>query len=66
MKALVLYRSYHGNTKQVADTIAKELSAQGIESEVRDLRMAISWGRRHFPQDGEYPRFKCMPQNSPL
>jgi len=41
MKALVLYRSYHGNTKQVADTIAKELSAQSVESEVRDLRRRL-------------------------
>lgn len=41
MKALVLYRSYHGNTKQVADTIAKELSVQGVESEVRNLRRKL-------------------------
>jgi flavodoxin len=38
MKALVLYRSYHGNTKQVADALAKELAAQGVESIVQDLR----------------------------
>jgi menaquinone-dependent protoporphyrinogen IX oxidase len=39
MKALVLYRSYHGNTKQVADKIAKELATKGVESAVQDLRM---------------------------
>jgi flavodoxin len=41
MKALVLYRSYHGNTKQVADAMAKELAAQGIESVVQDLRRKL-------------------------
>jgi flavodoxin len=41
MKALILYRSYHGNTKQVADAMAKELSAEGIESIVQDLRRRL-------------------------
>jgi flavodoxin len=41
MKALVLYRSYHGNTKQVADAIAKELATEGVESEVQDLRRKL-------------------------
>jgi flavodoxin len=41
MKALVLYRSYHGNTKQVADAMAKELTAKGIESIVQDLRRKL-------------------------
>jgi flavodoxin len=41
MKGLVLYRSYHGNTKQVADAMAKGLTAQGVESEVRDLRWKL-------------------------
>ncbi|MBE3101201.1 MAG: flavodoxin family protein [Firmicutes bacterium] len=38
MKALVLFRSYHGNTKQIAEGIAKELGTQGIETIVQDLR----------------------------
>ncbi len=41
MKALILYRSYHSNTKQVADAIAKELAAEGIESVVQDLRRKL-------------------------
>lgn len=41
MRALVLYRSYHGNTKQVADVIAKELATQGIEPVVQDLRRKL-------------------------
>jgi flavodoxin len=41
MKALVLYRSYHGNTKQVADAIVKELVLQNVESTVQDLRRKL-------------------------
>jgi len=41
MKALVLFRSYHGNTKQVADAIANELSKHGVESAVQDLRREL-------------------------
>lgn len=41
MKALVLYRSYRGNTKQVADRIARELATYGVKSEVRDLRRRL-------------------------
>jgi flavodoxin len=41
MKALILYRSYHGNTKQVADAMAKELAVEGIESVVQDLRRRL-------------------------
>jgi flavodoxin len=41
MKALVLFRSYHGNTKQVAEGIAKELGSQGIETIVQDLRRKL-------------------------
>jgi flavodoxin len=41
MKALVLYRSYHGNTKQVAAGIAKELTTQGVDSAVQDLRRRL-------------------------
>ena len=41
MKALVLYRSYHGNTKQVAEGIAKELGTQGVETIAQDLRRKL-------------------------
>ncbi|MCX6577658.1 MAG: hypothetical protein NTV82_14860 [Candidatus Aminicenantes bacterium] len=41
MKALVLFRSYHGNTKQIAEGIAKELGRQGIETIVQDLRRKL-------------------------
>ena len=41
MKALVLFRTYHGNTKQVAEGIAKELGTQGIETLIQDLRRKL-------------------------
>lgn len=41
MRALVLYRSYHGNTKEVADAMANELITQGVESIVQDLRRKL-------------------------
>jgi flavodoxin len=41
MKALVLFRSYHGNTKQVAEAIAGELRAMGHETTVQDLRQKL-------------------------
>jgi flavodoxin len=41
MKALVLFRSYYGNTKQVAEVIAQQISALGHESTVQDLRQKL-------------------------
>lgn len=41
MKALVLYRSFHGNTKLVAEAIARELAAEGLEPLVQDLRQKL-------------------------
>lgn len=41
MKALILFRSHHGNTKQVAEAIAKELGAKGMETVVADLRRKL-------------------------
>jgi len=41
MKSLILFRSYHGNTKQVAEGIAKELGTQGIETVIQDLRRKL-------------------------
>jgi flavodoxin len=38
MKALILFRSHFGNTRQVAEALAKELAGLGINSVVRDLR----------------------------
>jgi flavodoxin len=47
MKALILFRSHYGNTKQVAEVLAKELGAAGIESVAADLR-------RKLPNLGEF------------
>ena len=41
MKALVLFRSYYGNTKQVAEVIAQQISALGHESNVQDIRQKL-------------------------
>ena len=38
MRGLVVYDSYFGNTKLVAETIANELENQGLESELRSVR----------------------------
>lgn len=38
MKAAVVYDSYYGNTKAVAEAIAQELGAEGHESELRSVR----------------------------
>jgi hypothetical protein len=41
MKGLILYRSHYGNTKLVADTIAKQIKASGHEVTVQDVREAL-------------------------
>jgi flavodoxin len=41
MKALVLFRSYFGNTKQVAETIANQIEATGHDVIVQDLRQKL-------------------------
>jgi len=41
MKALVLFRSYFGNTKQVAEVIARQITALGHEPIVQDLRQRL-------------------------
>jgi multimeric flavodoxin WrbA len=38
MKAVVVYDSYYGNTKTVAEAIAEELEAEGCEAELRCVR----------------------------
>jgi flavodoxin len=42
MKALVLFRSYYGNTKQIAEAIARQISASGHEPTVQDIRHKLS------------------------
>jgi hypothetical protein len=41
MNALVLYRSFYGNTKSVADAIAQKLGELGWQAEVRDVRQKL-------------------------
>jgi len=41
MKALILFRSYYGNTKHIAEGIAKELGGQGVETILQDLRRKL-------------------------
>lgn len=41
MRALILYRSYHGTTKQAAEAMAGRLRALGHEAETRDVRAAL-------------------------
>jgi menaquinone-dependent protoporphyrinogen IX oxidase len=49
MNALVLFRSYHGNTKQVAEAIARHLRERG--------HLAVVQGpRRRLPEVGGYDR----------
>jgi hypothetical protein len=38
MKGLVLFRSHYGNTKQVADSVARQITSLGHEAIVQDLR----------------------------
>lgn len=38
VRGLVVYDSYYGNTKLVAEAIARELEAKGHESELRNVR----------------------------
>ena len=41
MRILVLYRSYYGNTRDVADTIAGRLTALGHQLTVQDVRQPL-------------------------
>jgi hypothetical protein len=41
MNALILFRSFHGNTKLVAEAIAQRLGELGWQSEVRDVRQKL-------------------------
>lgn len=42
MKAVVVYDSYYGNTKMVAEAITEQLKAEGHEAELRSIR-------QHYP-----------------
>ena len=41
MKGLILFRSYYGNTRQVADAIAHQIVALGHEATIQDLRQKL-------------------------
>ena len=41
MKALVLYRSHHGNTAQVAEAMAEGIRSGGHEAAARDLQLGL-------------------------
>jgi menaquinone-dependent protoporphyrinogen IX oxidase len=41
MKGMVLFRSHYGNTKQVADSIAQQITALGHEAIVQDVRQKL-------------------------
>jgi flavodoxin len=41
MKALILYRSHYGNTRQVAEEIARQIEASGHEAGLRELRQRL-------------------------
>ena len=41
MKGLILFRSHYGNTKQVAESLARQITALGHEAVVQDLRQKL-------------------------
>jgi hypothetical protein len=41
VKALVLYRSFNGNTKQVAEAIGRRLGTLGYEAAIQDVRARL-------------------------
>jgi hypothetical protein len=41
MHILVLYRSYHGNTRAVADAMAERLRSRGHQATVQDIRQPM-------------------------
>jgi hypothetical protein len=41
MRGLVLYRSHYGNTKLVAEALARELGDSGVEAQIQDLRRRL-------------------------
>lgn len=49
MKGIVVYDTYYGNTKKVAEAIADQIRAQGHEAELRSLRE-----KHESPPDGDF------------
>jgi menaquinone-dependent protoporphyrinogen IX oxidase len=43
MKGVVVYESYYGNTKILAEAIAEQLKVEGYEAELRNVR-------KHYPE----------------
>jgi hypothetical protein len=41
MNTLILFRSYYGNTKQVAEAMAQRIRSAGHEVQVRDIRLRL-------------------------
>jgi flavorubredoxin len=41
MKALILYRSHYGTTRQVAEALARQMEGLGLQADVRDLRRRL-------------------------
>ena len=41
MRILILFRSYFGNTKEVADVVAQQMKLAGHEVDVRDMRLEL-------------------------
>jgi flavodoxin len=41
MKGLISFRSHYGNTKQVAESIAQQITAQGHEAIIQDVRQKL-------------------------
>jgi flavodoxin len=41
LKILILFRSYFGNTKQVADAIAQQMKSAAHEVDLRDVRLGL-------------------------
>jgi flavodoxin len=56
MRGVVVYESYYGNTKIVAEAIAEELKAEGHQAELRSVR-------QHYP---EPPQGDIMLLGSPV
>ncbi len=41
MRALILFRSYYGNTKRIAEEMAAKIRSMGHEADVRDVRQRL-------------------------
>jgi len=41
MRALILFKSYYGNTRQVAEEMAGKIRSMGHEADVRDVRQRL-------------------------